>query len=350
MRPIGDAGPRIDLVVASYRRPDALATLLSSLARQTLARSEFHVSVVVDGLDEFEAEYRKVLERGRQEQGLAIDYLFQANAGQSAARNRGIARIGAPLVCVVDDDMDLAPGFLAGHVEALEVDRARTVAIGRVIPEEGWERGPLYEAVRTKAMLEMHEAIARGLKAARASAFVTQNVSFPRNLFQAVGGFDEKLRLGEDTELGLRFELAGARFVFAEQAAAVHRSRVGSYETWMKRQVEYGRLSFYIFETVGGNATAHPLRNLVNGSRLNALAVHALCWSDALARGAIASLRRIGEVLQRVGLVELALATHKAIQALSYHLGVKQALGSWGHLLEAKRAFVGMPGRPLDPT
>jgi GT2 family glycosyltransferase len=347
---MGETGPKIDIVVASYRRPAALATLLSSLARQTLPRSEFQVAVAIDAVDEFEPEYVRVLEHGRKELDLSIDYQFQSNAGQSAARNRAIARTRAPLVCVVDDDMDLEPGFLAGHVHALEPDPERTVAIGRVIPEEGWERGPLYEAVRTKAMLEMHEDIARGLRPARASSFVTQNVSFPRKLFDSVGGFDEKLRLGEDTELGLRFEIAGARFVFAERGSAIHRSRVGSYETWIDRQVEYGRLAFYIFDAVGKDPAAHPLRNLVNGSRLNWLAVHALCWSDVLSSGGIASLRGIGTALQRAGLVEQALATHKAIQALAYHSGVKQSLGSWGGLLEAKRAFAAAPGRPLDPT
>jgi GT2 family glycosyltransferase len=348
-QPIHSGERRVSLVVASYKRPDALATLLASLERQTLPRSRYEVAVVVDGIDEFEPQYREVLENGLRRAGLPLCWEFQKNAGQSVARNRGIAATRAPHVIIVDDDMDLVPSFLAEHLAGLE-SGARTVVIGNVLPEEGWERQPLYEAVRTKAMLELHQELAGRWRPAQASAFVTQNVSLPRDLYHEVGGLDEKLRLGEDTELGMRLELAKARFLFAEGAAAVHRSRVGSYETWLRRQIEYGRNSVYVHEKLGRHPRTHYLRNLVNGSRLNALAVHALCWSDEATRAGIFALRWLGEGLHRVGLVELGIATHKAILAIAYHHGVKQQLGSWSRLLEAKRAFRELPGRPLDPT
>jgi cellulose synthase/poly-beta-1,6-N-acetylglucosamine synthase-like glycosyltransferase len=45
-------------VVASFRRPQALPTVLASLSQQTVEPSEFEVAVVVDGIDDSEAEYR----------------------------------------------------------------------------------------------------------------------------------------------------------------------------------------------------------------------------------------------------------------------------------------------------
>lgn len=343
------AEPRIALVAATHKRPDALATLLASLARQTMPRDQYEAAIVVDGLDESEPAYRAVIERSRREHGVAFREAFQQNAGQSVARNRAIRMTQAPYLVIVDDDMDLAPEFLAAHVAALEA-QPDTVVIGRVIPEEGWERQPLYEAVRTKAMLELHDGIASGVRPAVASALVTQNVALPRALYDRVGGLDEHLRLGEDTELGYRLEVAGARFAFAPQAAAVHRSRVGSYETWLRRQIAYGRNAVYVFEKLNGELRAHPLRNLVNGSKLNALAVHALCWSDRLGSVGIGSLRLLGNALQGAGRIDLAIATHKAILAIAYHLGVRDALGSWGALRAAERAFAATPGRPTDPT
>jgi GT2 family glycosyltransferase len=342
--------PKIALVVATYRRPEALATLLASLGRQTLTRSEFEVAVVIDGVDETEAAYRQILERARSETGLPVQWTFQANAGQSVARDRGIGSTRARWIVVVDDDMDLAPGFLAAHLEALESGGARPVAIGRVVPEEGWERGPLHEAMRTLSMLDLHDEIGRGQRLSMGKAFVTQNVSFGRDLYRSVGGFDEALRLGEDTELGWQFERAGARFVFADRAAAVHRSRVGSFDTWLRRQVEYGRSGIYIYQKLGRDPQFHFLRNLANGSRLNALLVSALCRSDATARGGIALLRWLGEGLQRLGLMRPAVATHKAIQSLAYHLGVRRTLGSWSRLQQEKRSFLAAMDRPLGPA
>ena len=84
--------------------------------------------------------------------------------------------------------------------------------IGRVIPEDEWERTPLYEAVRTSHMLEWHDDMGTGHKAPTGYTLVTQNVSFSKEFYLAVGGFDPKLRLGEDSELGLRFEFAGGTF------------------------------------------------------------------------------------------------------------------------------------------
>ena len=329
----------ITVVIATYKRPAALATALESLKKQTLPPSDFEVSAVIDGVDETKAQYRSVLDRARQDVPFALRYEFQKNAGQSVARHRAIMGTDTPWICVIDDDMDLLPGFLAAHLATLQVGGDKTVVIGRVIPEDNWEQSPLYEAVCTSHMLSWHEAMGRGEKAPTGDTLVTQNVSFGREFYLAVGGFDEKLRLGEDSELGLRFEFAGGRFVFASEAAAIHRSRVGSYQTWLRRCIEYGRSGVYIYEKLGHDNRAHPLRNLVNGSRLNAVAVHALSWSDPLAHSGIAALSTTGNVLQRVGLVGPAIATHKAIRAVGYHVGVRHALGSWRRVMEEKRAF-----------
>jgi glycosyltransferase involved in cell wall biosynthesis len=279
-----------------------------------------------------------------------LRYEFQQNAGQSVARHRAIISATTPWICVVDDDMDLLPEFVAEHLIALRAGTSKTVVIGRVIPEEGWENAPLYEAVRTSHMLAWHELLADGSREPWGHTLVTQNVSFAREFYLAVGGFDERLRLGEDSELGLRFEFAGARFVFGDKAAAIHRSRVGSYDAWLRRSVEYGRVGVYIYEKLGRDTRAHPLRNLVNGSRLNAAAVYLLCWSDPVARAGIGALRRTGNGLRHIRLAQPAIATHKAILALGFHLGVKSALGSWGRVLQAKRAFASAADAPRDPT
>ena len=340
---------QITVVIASYKRPDALTMALASLRRQTLAPSEFEVAVVVDGFDETEPRYRQALDEARAASAFLLRGEFQKNAGQSVARDRAIRSSVTPWIIVIDDDMDLMPGFVAAHLAALAAGGPKTVVIGRVIPEEGWESAPLYEAVRTSHMLEWHEMLGRGAQPS-GYTLVTQNVSFGRDFYLAVGGFDPQLRLGEDSELGLRFEFAGGRFVFSSDGAAIHRSRIGSYDAWLRRSVEYGRNGVYIYEKLGRDLRAHPLRNLVNGSRLNAAIVRALCWSEPLARTAIATLNLIGRVLQRLHLHTLAIATHKAILALAFHLGVKDALGSWRRVLDSAQAFASTADAPRNPT
>ena len=345
-----DSAPKLAIVAATYKRPGALATLLGSLRTQRLGADVFEVCIVVDGIDEYEHEYRRVLEDTKARSGFRLTYAFQSNAGPSVARNQAIGLTSAPWLCIVDDDMDLAPTFLEAHLEALQAGGEDTVVIGRVVPEDGWEWQPLYEAMRTKGMLKMHEALATGLRSPEPAAFVTQNVSLSRRMYQDVGKLDEQLRLAEDTELGFRLQFAGARFVFEPRASAVHRSRIGSYEGWLSRQLQYGKTAIQIYEKLGRDPAAHPLRNLVTGSTLKSLAVYATCWSDPLAHTTIGGLRFLGVCLHRLGLVAPAIGTHNAIMAVAYHLGLKESLGSWKAVLNEARSFAVTPGRPLHPS
>jgi GT2 family glycosyltransferase len=342
-------GPKIALVAATYKRPEAMATLLGSLRSQRLDPAHFEVCIVVDGLDETESAYRALFEEESARCKFPLRFAFQTNAGPASARNHAARMAIAPWICIVDDDMDLHPEFLAAHLELLERGGKETVVIGRVVPERGWEWQPLYEAMRTKGMLAMHAQIEEGREATPA-AFVTQNVSLSREVYWGVGGLDEDLRLGEDTELGFRLLHAGARFVFGSRAAAVHRSRIGSYRSWLERQFEYGRLAVQLYDKAKRDPAAHPLRNLVTGHRLKYLAVHAMCWSDRIGHLSIAALRGLGLLLHLLRMVGPAIATHNAIMAVAYHLGVKEAWGSWDAVLEEQRTFVALPGRPLHPS
>jgi GT2 family glycosyltransferase len=347
---MGSHTPDIALIVASCRRPDAIATLIRALDRQTLPRDRYEVAVVVDSRDELEPEYRRVFARAIDELALPLSFAFQANAGPGAARDRAIGMTRARWICISDDDMDPAPGYLAAHLAALERGGPDTVVIGSVVPEDGWKRQPLYEAVRTRSMLELHEGLRTGARRADGAVLVTQNVALARTAYQRVGGFDPNLRLAEDTEFGWRLEREGARFVFEDGARAVHRSRVGSYDTWLERQFQYGRNAVYIHLKLGGDPRSHPLRNLMNGDPVKALAVRSLCWSDELALAGIAVLHAIGGALRALGLNRPAIATHKAILAVAFHLGVKQVVGSWPAVRALSRGFLELPNRPLDPT
>ncbi len=98
------------------------------MKRQTLPPSEFEVAVVIDGIDESEGQYRHLLESARREVPFPLHYEFQDNAGQSVARHRAICSASTPWICVVDDDMDLLPDFLAEHLGALDPAGAKLLS------------------------------------------------------------------------------------------------------------------------------------------------------------------------------------------------------------------------------
>jgi glycosyltransferase involved in cell wall biosynthesis len=339
--------PAIALVVATYNRAKPLESLLECLVRQTIARSDWEIVVVVDGsTDDTEAVLARWVKAGT----LPLQYIVQTNAGQSVARNKGVQRTSASHVIVIDDDMEVCPTFVADHLAASTTLPGKTVVIGKVVPEPQFMKKPLYAAVGEYHLQSLHKRIERGEQEVTATAFVTQNVSFPRALYLEVGGFDASLRLDEDRELGIRLERAGATFVFSSNAWAIHHSNIGSYDKWFQRQYEYGKYAVQIWHKHGDSAHLHPLRNFVNGSRLNRALVTLVCPDDGRSEIATAALKMLGDALQRLEMLAPAVFTHKAIQAVRYHQGVRDAFGSWPALRNQEREFLADPRRPSDPT
>lgn len=339
--------PQIAVVIATYNRAVALTRLLDALERQTIPRDAWEIVVAVDGsVDDTEA----VLRRWVQKASLPIQFFLQKNAGQAVARHNAILRCAADHVIVVDDDMGLCPEFVTAHLEASKKHAGRTVVVGKVVSEDSFMEKPLYTAVGEHHLLLLHRRLEMDTQRPTATAFVTQNVSFPRALYLDVGGFDASLRLDEDRELGVRMERGGAVFVYSAAARAVHHSDVGSFEKWSRRHYDYGKYAVKVWEKHGKSPHLHPLRNFVDGNRLNRALVKMVCAGDARSSLATITLRAMGNALQKMKIFEPAVYTHKAIQAVRYHQGVRDALGSWNAVLEMEKKYVAEPGRPREPT
>lgn len=340
-------GRDICVIVATYNRANALERLLEALLRQSLSPSDWEVVVAVDGSTDGTTER---LDGWTRRGELPLRYFRQPNAGQSVARHNAILASNAARVIIVDDDVQPCPEFVAAHLEAAAADPARTVVIGKTVPLPDWKRRPLIGAVGEQGMVELHRRLEAGLLAPNATSFVTQNVSVPRAMYLSSGGFDPALRLDEDRELGVRLERAGARFVFAPRAWAVHHTDVGLYAKWFQRQYDYGQYAIKVWNKHDRDPWLHPLRNLVTGSRLNGMLVRAGCPRDGVASRVTTLLRALGELLHALRLHDAAIATHKAILAIQYHRGVRDAIGSWKELKVWERRYRALDDRPRAPT
>lgn len=337
----------VALVVATYNRAGPLEQLLSALERQTIARDSWEVIVAVDGSTDGTDQ---VLARWADRGTLPLRSFAQPNAGQAVARHNGILRTLAEHVIVIDDDMEVCPEFVHEHLVASKKLTGKGVIIGKVVPEKTFMSKPLYTAVQEHYLWLLHRRLESGDITPNASAFVTQNVSFPRALYLGVGGFDGALRLDEDRELGVRMERAGGVFLFAPKAWAIHHSDVGSYDKWSRRHYDYGKYAVQVWEKHHKSPYLHPLRNLVDGSRINRALVKLVCADDLRSGLAEGALRSVGRLLHRLRISEPAIYTHKGIQAVRYHQGVRDALGSWRAVRDMERDYLAAPNRPRQPT
>ncbi len=312
--------PRISLVAATYNRPALVADLLRGLREQSLAPELFEAVVVDDGSRPPVGERLRTLEAP-----CALTLLEQENAGPAAARDRGIHAARGAIVVVVDDDMQLAPGFLAAHLRLHE--GGRRVVLGHIRPAPEIARMPLFERFHAEMLARFVQGARAGALRLRGTHVCTGNVSFPRADYLALGGFDRAFDRSEDAELGLRFEQAGLELVFSEEAFTVHRSDHVDLDVWLRRAYRYGRNDLRISRKHQALAHANPWRFLFEMHPL-ARPLLLLC---ALLPGAGGLLARAGmavsQAIDRLGLERLAVTGATVVYGMQYFRGLRHEAG-----------------------
>lgn len=336
-----NVNPEISLVIATFNRSGPLDRLLNHLKDQSLAKRGWEIIVAVDGSSD---DTEQILKKWTSENTLPLIWFYQQNAGQCVARHHAILKSKSEKIIIIDDDLNPCPAFLESHLTALDDDNGKTVVIGKVVPPVNWEKRPLYELEREYRTTRIHDHFAKGGVKPTGADLVTQNVSFHKKFYLDVGGFDPEMRLGEDTLLGMRFERAGGKFIFCKEACAIHESNIGSYQTWIKRQYDYGKYAWLAWKKTNENIHYHPLKDLCTGSMLNRIAVLLFVRSDALTNVTVSFFRGFGIFLRKINLTTLAIATHKAIIALKQHQGLRDTYGSWSELRKAEKDYKSKSG------
>lgn len=328
--------PEISLVIATYNRVGPLYRLLNILKDQTLPQDKWDIIVAVDGSRD---ETLQMLVKWSAENSLPLTWFYQENAGQCVARHNAILKSKSDKIIIIDDDLNPCPAFIESYLEALDDNDRKTIIIGKVLPTENWEQRPLYELEREYRTTIIHHNFEEGIVKPTGEDLVTQNVAFHKQFYLDVGGFDPEMRLGEDTLLGKHFERAGGKFIFCKDAWAIHESNIGSYETWVKRQYDYGKSVWLSWKKTDEDIYFHPLKSFCSGNKLNRLIVLLFVRSDVLTNFAVSFFRWFGIFLRKIHLITLAIATHKAIISLKQHQGLKAVYGSWSAFRKAEKDY-----------
>jgi peptidoglycan/xylan/chitin deacetylase (PgdA/CDA1 family)/GT2 family glycosyltransferase len=225
MNPAPGAGPEITVVIPTHNRRDRLRALLESLALQTLAPERFEVVVAVDGstdgteqmLEELSTPYR-------------LTAVALARGGAGRARNRGVEPASGRFLLFLDDDMVADPKLVAEHLDAQQREGG-VIGLGTVplLPRPKPSRWARWRNERRR---QYFGALAAGYPLTFMNCW-GGNISLPRDLFLATGGFAESFPApgmefgfpGHDVELGFRLSQHGARLLFVENAIAFEDDR-----------------------------------------------------------------------------------------------------------------------------
>ena len=223
------AAPLASVVVPTHARPERLARLLDSLARQTPPGGTFEIVVVDDGSP---AHARPEVPASMPNARL----VRQAQAGPAAARNRGADEARAPLLLFVDDDCTVEPGWVRAFVEA---HRDAPDALLGGATANGLAENPWSDAAEGLLGFLDAEALAGG----GALDFVaSNNIACSRARFVAVGGFDARypLAAGEDRAFCRAWTDAGGTIERVTGARATHFHALDGRRFW-RQQHNYGR-------------------------------------------------------------------------------------------------------------
>jgi glycosyltransferase involved in cell wall biosynthesis len=197
---------RFSVIIPVYNRADLLAAAIASVRSQTL--QSFEIIVIDDGSDD---DVRAAVEHFSDPR---ITLLHQENRGASAARNRGIDAARGCHVAFLDSDDLYLPHHLAGADEALG-DTQDTAFYSAVIAE----RSEGIAMTKPPRPLAAGENMACYLMSDR--GFVqTSGLVVPREMARRVR-YREDARFGDDTDFAIRLQLAGCKFVMADEPGVV---------------------------------------------------------------------------------------------------------------------------------
>jgi GT2 family glycosyltransferase len=230
------ASEMVAVVVPTHQRRQSLRRVLEALARQSTPDGLFSVVVVCDGCTDGSAQMIR-----DSSFPFPLEVLEQWPAqGPAAARNAALARVTAPVVLFLDDDVIPDRNLVRIHAShhAAESD---LVVIGPLVapsrPQQPWIRW------ESDTLRKQYDAMRAGAWSPTPRQFYTGNASVRREHVQGVGGFDVRFRRGEDVDLAFRLQKRSLRFVFDPAAAGTHIAR-RSFASWIGAATEYGRVEF----------------------------------------------------------------------------------------------------------
>jgi glycosyltransferase involved in cell wall biosynthesis len=236
---VNESSPAFSVVMPAHDNAATIGEAIESVRGQT--RSDWELIVVDDCSGDGTADVAEAFADPR------ISVVRESkNRGPSAARNQGISLAQAPVVCPLDSDDLWLPQYLETMASALDSNPAAAVACADAwVFDEGTGRVRKRSAVAAQnppdpVPDDPHAFLLELLR----HNFVYYSVAARRESLVAVGGYDERLWVGEDWELWLRLAAAGYRFAPVSDLLGLHRKRTGSLTSALDRLLA-GRREVY---------------------------------------------------------------------------------------------------------
>lgn len=175
--------PLISVIIPSYNRRNSISVAIESVLKQSFA--DWELIIVDDGSEDNTSEEVKSFLINQR-----VQYVFQKNQGVCSARNKGVSHASGEWIVFLDSDDVLFPDALENFKKAIESNQKAKIW------KSGFQiRNGEKETIVLPEKNEFH-------------SFIPGSFILKKELFDLVGGYDEKLKFSENTELFHRVGLA----------------------------------------------------------------------------------------------------------------------------------------------
>jgi GT2 family glycosyltransferase len=215
--------PRVSVVIPVFNSMPELVQCLEALFADCDASAvESEVIIVDNGSVDDSWEYIQRLQRPD------LHLLRDPDASIGALRNQGAAEAKGEVLCFLDSDCIVVPGYVDAVTQVLSSESVDCTGSKVGIPQNGtWVE---------RAWYDLHKSRTSG----PVPYINSGNLAVSRAAFESVGGFRTDLVSGEDAELGQRLTRAGFRIVAHEDVGVIHLGESKTIQQFLKRQTWHG--------------------------------------------------------------------------------------------------------------
>jgi glycosyltransferase involved in cell wall biosynthesis len=205
---------KASVVVCTHNRRAIVARTVRTLFEQDHPSANYEIIVVVDGSSDGSAEMLRSLQPA-----CSYRVIEQQNAGPARARNVGLQAAENDLIIFLDDDMLCDPNLVREHCAAHE-SQEQAIGFGSIFISRDSALTLAAECFTREIGAYYLAHIRDPSCASSLPPLVFSNTSAPRRMLVQFGGFDERYRMREDAEFGMRLYAAGASARYIPAATA----------------------------------------------------------------------------------------------------------------------------------
>jgi glycosyltransferase involved in cell wall biosynthesis len=219
---VSPSQPRVSIVIPAYNAAATIEACLESVRGAMASWGPADLVVVDNGSTD--GTYDRALESC----GSMGRVLREPEASIGRLRNLGAAATAGPILSFIDSDCVIPPDYFAQAWTVFTTTGAGAAgSLYALPPSPGW-----IEAVWIRLHDMRRDGPVRWLNGG--------NLLVRREAFDAVGGFNETLRTGEDVEFCGRLRAAGTLIYHDRRIAAVHLGNPVTFRSFFRQQWWHG--------------------------------------------------------------------------------------------------------------